>query len=145
MTEAGWSVAQGPAHRRYPAEMASGIYASMRYRDAHAAIDWLERAFGLERRLVYEGEGGRVDHAELTYGEGLIMVGSERPGDENRRAGQGWAYVVVADIDAHYEAAAEAGATITEEPHHEDHGSFYGARDPEGNLWSFGTYDPAAE
>jgi uncharacterized glyoxalase superfamily protein PhnB len=124
--------------------MAGGIYASMRYADAAAAIEWLERAFGFERRVVHVGEGGRVDHAELGLGDGLVMLGSERPGDEQRAAGQGWAYVVVADLDAHLETARAAGAEIVDGPLHEDYGSFYAARDPEGNLWSFGTYDPAA-
>jgi uncharacterized glyoxalase superfamily protein PhnB len=123
--------------------MASGIYASMRYRDAPAAIEWLGRAFRLEPRVVHEGEGGRVDHAELVHGDGLVMLGSERPGDEQRKAGQGWAYVVVDDVDSHFARAKAAGAEITEEPHAESYGSFYGARDLEGNLWSFGTYDPA--
>lgn len=50
--------------------MASGIYASMRYRDAPAAIEWLDRAFGLEPRVVHEGDGGRIDHAELAHGFG---------------------------------------------------------------------------
>lgn len=124
--------------------MAGGIYASMRYADAAAAIEWLERAFGFGRRVVHEGDGGRVDHAELSSGDGLVMLGSERPGDEQRAAGQGWAYVVVADLDAHLETARAAGAEIVDGPLHEDYGSFYAARDPEGNLWSFGTYDPAA-
>jgi hypothetical protein len=44
-----------------------------------------------ERNVVYEGEGGRIDHAELRYGDGLVMLGSERPGDEQRKAGCGWA------------------------------------------------------
>jgi uncharacterized glyoxalase superfamily protein PhnB len=123
--------------------MASGIYASMRYRDAPAAIEWLERAFGLEPRVVHEGDDGRVDHAELVHGDGLVMLGSERPGDQQRKAGSGWAYVVVGDLDSHFARAKAAGAEITEEPHTEGYGSFYGARDLEGNLWSFGTYDPA--
>lgn len=115
----------------------------MRYRDARAAIEWLEQAFGLKREVLYEGSGGRVDHAELRYGEGLIMLGSERPGEQQRRVGQGWAYVAVDDLAGHYQRAKGAGAEITEEPHDEDYGSFYAARDPEGNLWSFGTYRPS--
>ncbi len=115
----------------------------MRYRDAQEAINWLKEAFGFEQQVLYEGAGGGVEHAELRYGQGVIMLGSERPNDEQRRAGQGWAYVVVDDLDAHYEKAKVAGAQITEELHAEDYGSFYGARDPEGNLWTFGTYEPA--
>jgi len=120
------------------------VYPSMRYRDARAAIEWLERAFGVERQVVYDGPDETVAHAELRYGDGVVMVGSERPGDEHRRVGRGWAYVVVDDLAAHHERAAAAGAEITDEPNVQDYGSFYGARDPEGNLWSFGTYSPSS-
>lgn len=123
----------------------SDIYPSLRYRDAHAAIDWLERAFGFQRRVVYEGEGGRIDHAEVGLGDGLVMLGSERPGEEGRHVGQGWAYVAVDDLDAHYERAKAAGAEIVMERQDQDYGSFYGACDPEGNHWSFGTYRPGRD
>jgi uncharacterized glyoxalase superfamily protein PhnB len=124
--------------------VAGGIYASMRYRDAQAAIEWLERAFGFARQVVYEGPDGRIDHAELRCGDGLVMLGSERDGDSQRVAGQGWAYVVVEDLVEHHRQALAAGAKVVDGPQDQDYGSFYAARDPEGNLWSFGTYDPAA-
>ena len=88
--------------------MTTDIYASMRYRDALAAIDWLERAFGFERHVVYQGDDGTVDHAELRYGEGLVMLGSVRGEDDHRRPGQGWAYVAVDDLSAHHERARAA-------------------------------------
>ena len=46
------------------------------YRDAHAAIDWLERVFGFERVMVVPGEDGAVAHSELKLGNGMIMVGT---------------------------------------------------------------------
>jgi uncharacterized glyoxalase superfamily protein PhnB len=122
--------------------MTTDIYPSMRYHDAHAAIEWLEQAFGFERHVVYEGTGETIDHAELRYGEGLVMLGSVRGDDDHRRPGQGWAYVVVDDLSAPHDRAKAAGAEIVEPPQVHDYGSFYGARDPEGNLWSFGTYRP---
>src|SRR5579883_1734059 len=125
--------------------MAENIYASMRYRDARAAIEWLEGAFGFERRLAYDGPDGTVAHAELRYGEGLVMVGSWRGQDDHRVPGQGWAYVVVEDLEAHHRRAKAAGAEIVEGPQTQDYGSFYSARDPDGNLWSFGTYAPSRE
>jgi uncharacterized glyoxalase superfamily protein PhnB len=78
------------------------------------------------------------------------MLGSERSSDEDRgvglHAGQGWLYVVVDDPDAHHERAKAAGAEIVRELEDQDYGSRdYSARDPEGNLWSFGTYNPTAE
>ena len=123
--------------------MTSDIYPSMRYRDALAAIYWLERAFGFRRHVVHEGTGGTVDHAELRFGEGLVMLGSVRGDDDPRRPGQGWAYIAVDDLTAHHDRAAAAGAEIVDAPADHGYGSFYAARDPEGNLWSFGTYRPA--
>jgi uncharacterized glyoxalase superfamily protein PhnB len=117
----------------------------MRYRDARAAIDWLERAFGFSRHAVHDGPDGTVAHAELRYGDGLVMLGSWRGDDDHRRPGQGWAYVAVDDLEAHLGQARAAGAEVVDGPQHEEYGSFYGARDPEGNLWSFGTYRPELE
>jgi uncharacterized glyoxalase superfamily protein PhnB len=123
------------------------IYPALRYRDAHAAIEWLENAFGFERHAVYDGPDGTVAHAELRLGEGMIMLGSEgeTPGRFGHHAGQSWVYVVVEDSDAHFEQARSAGAEIVVEISDQEHGSRdYSARDPEGNLWTFGTYRPQA-
>ena len=48
------------------------------YDDAAKAIDWLCGAFGFDVRLKVEGDNGRIEHSELAYGDGLIMVG--KPG-----------------------------------------------------------------
>ena len=124
------------------------IYPSLRYRNAPAAIDWLCDAFGFERHAVHE-DGGIVHHAELRYRDSMIMLGSERPGDEERgfgpHVGMGWLYMVVEDPDAHYQRSKDAGAEIIRELENQQYGSRdYSARDLEGNLWSFGTYDPWA-
>jgi uncharacterized glyoxalase superfamily protein PhnB len=47
-----------------------------RYRNAPAAIEWLEKVFGFERKAVHEGPNGVILHAELTLGNGMIMLGS---------------------------------------------------------------------
>ena len=65
------------------------ISSSLFYDDAAAAIDWLVRAFDFRLRLRIEGEGGRIEHSELTYGDGLIMVGEARRGAARSRAGAG--------------------------------------------------------
>jgi len=122
------------------------IYASIRYREAMAAIDFLERAFGFDRGDVHQGEDGAVHHAELRFAGEWIMLGSTSSGSDGRLdlpSGPTWIYVVVDDPDAHYERAVAAGAEVVRDLKDEDYGSRgYTARDPEGNVWSFGTYRP---
>jgi len=130
----------------------TAVIPTMRYRDPAAAVDWLCRAFGFERHLV-AGEGGSVEHAQLTFGNGMIMLGPMRDDEFGRlvtvpepggRATQS-AYVVVADADAHHERAVAAGATVVFPLFDADYGGRgYSCLDPEGQLWSFGTYDPWA-
>ena len=127
------------------------IFPTLRYQDAPAAIEWLGRAFGFEPRMVVDGDGGAVAHAELTYGRAMIMLGSVRPPAEGEwsavapPAGRGSMYVVVEDIDAHHDRAAAAGAEVVRALQDTGYGSReYSARDLEGNVWSFGTYQPWA-
>jgi uncharacterized glyoxalase superfamily protein PhnB len=137
-----------------PVWQAPDVVPSMRYRDALAAIDWLERAFGFERQAVY-AEGDHVSHAQLRFGTGMVMLGSARDGDDRwpvktpgdvGGATTGGIYVIVEDADAHYDRAKAAGAEILREPCDQEYGSRdYSARDPEGHVWSFGTYRPTAE
>ena len=117
---------------------------SLRYRDPKAAVDFLQSAFGFEPRQVYE-DGGTIAHAELVYGGGMVMLGAQRDDTYGDHVGQGWTYVVVEDADAHHDRAKAAGAEIVRPLEDQDYGSRdYSARDPEGNLWSFGTYAPSA-
>jgi len=128
------------------------IIPSLRYRDARAAIDWLCRAFGFEQHLVH-ADGTVVHHAQLTFGNGMIMLGSvdthsawgqriAQPDEIGGRETQ-CACVIVADADAHYARAKAAGAVIVDELEAKDYGGKgYSCRDPEGHLWWFGSYDP---
>lgn len=131
--------------------MGQNIFPALRYRDADAALEWLKQAFGAEEKEVHRGEDGAIQHAELRIGDGLIMFGQHDDG--------GWfggnppdplastlsLYVVVPDPDSHHERAVAAGARIVRELDDMSYGSReYSARDLEGNLWSFGTYDPNA-
>jgi uncharacterized glyoxalase superfamily protein PhnB len=125
------------------------IFPALRYRDADAAIVWLQRAFGFQEKVCYRGADGTVNHAELALGTGIVMLGQSRPDgwlggrEPDARASTLSIYLVVADPDAHHERARAAGAEIVRELTDEDYGSReYSARDLEGNLWSFGTYDP---
>ncbi len=124
------------------------VYPTLRYRDAAKAIRWLGEAFGLTEHLVVPGEDGRIAHAELRSGMGMVMLGSTTDGSDGRMAleqGPAGVYVVVEDVDAHHRRAREAGAEIVMPLSDTDYGSRdYTARDPEGNLWSFGTYQPFA-
>ncbi len=131
--------------------MAQVVFPAVRYRDANVALDWLGRAFGADEEVVYRDDEGRVRHAEIRIGGGLIMFGQHDDdgwlGGERPRplASTVSIYVVVSDPDQHYARARAAGATIVRELEDQPYGSReYSARDPEGNLWSFGTYDPAA-
>ncbi|MEY2516533.1 MAG: hypothetical protein QOJ89_3891 [bacterium] len=119
-------------------------YPVLRYRDARAAIDWLERAFGLECKEAHEGPDGAVVHAELRAGKGLVMLGTDRDSDGlGPRAGVGSVYVAVEDPGALHERAAAAGAEIIRPLVDTDYGSReFSAKDVEGNHWSFGTYAP---
>jgi uncharacterized glyoxalase superfamily protein PhnB len=122
------------------------LYPCLRYVDAPAAITWLERAFGFTTHARHDAPDGRVAHAELRLGHGLLMVGSgESAPTREPDPARAWSglYVVIDDLEAHCERARAAGATITQEPRDTDYGSReYAALDLEGKVWSFGTYQP---
>jgi len=132
--------------------MAQKIIPTLRYHDAPAAIEWLCKAFGFAKHLVVPGEGGGIAHAQLTLGDGMIMLGSARDDEFGRLqkpprdvggVGTQSPYVVVPDADAHHARAVAAGARVVMPLVDEDYGGRgYSCLDPEGNLWSFGTYDP---
>ena len=120
--------------------MPQTLFPCLTFRDAHASIDWLERALGAERVAVHEDDQGRVMHAEVRIGENLLMCGDERAGSKATPAGVSVVYVVVPDADAAYERARAAGADATE-PVDLDYGSRdLTVTDPDGNRWSLGTY-----
>ena len=133
----------------------STIIPCLRYRDARAAIAWLERAFGFHAQAVY-AEGDIVYHAQLVYGRGMIMLGSVGNGgdwgklivqpDEVKGRETQNACVIVTDPDAHYERAVAAGAELAIDIADQDYGGRgYACRDLEGHLWWFGSYDPWKE
>jgi uncharacterized glyoxalase superfamily protein PhnB len=111
------------------------------YEDAAAALDWLAKAFGFRERFRHPLTDGRVDHAEMEFAGGLIMLAT--PGTDYRsprRLGQATVviHVYVDDIRAHCQRAREAGATIDREPTEKPYGTIqYAATDPEGHVWLF--------
>jgi uncharacterized glyoxalase superfamily protein PhnB len=121
------------------------IWPALIYADAPAAIRFLVEAFGFVETLVVPGEGGReIAHAELRWPEGGgVMLGST--GDDNefsqRKPGASSIYVVTDAPDALFARATAARAEVVRGLRDEDYGSRgFTVRDPEGNLWSFGTY-----
>jgi uncharacterized glyoxalase superfamily protein PhnB len=119
----------------------SGVY----YDDAKAALDWLEKAFGFEPSMVITGPDGRVAHAEMTYGDGYVMIGEPWAGftaTPGQCAGKNTQMVHVQlrdGIDAHCERAKKAGAVIQQEGEDQFYGDrTYRAMDPGGHVWTFG-------
>jgi len=131
---------------------AKSIIPCLTYKDAQSAIEWLCNAFGFEKHQVYAKDNGIVEHAELKLGGAMIMLGSEKrdspygklirhPGDIDGFETQS-PYVVVDDIERHYERAKEHGARIALDLKMESYGKNYSCYDIEGHLWNFGSYDP---
>lgn len=117
------------------------IHPTLRYDDARAAIAFLTGTLGLVEQSVHE-DGGVVQHAELSQGEGVVLIGTRRAGDQFD-TGRAVLYLVVDDPDAHHDRAVAAGAEIVMPLTDQPYGSReYVVRDPEGNLWSVGTYRP---
>ncbi len=133
--------------------MNASIIPCLGYRDASRMIQWLCDTFGFVRHAVYEDGKGGIAHAELVLGSGMIMLGSEGSGSEEFGRLQKTPavlggttqspYLVVADADEIYRRARENGAEIVIELKDESYGGRgFCCRDPEGHLWSIGTYDP---
>ena len=120
---------------------------SVIYKDQRAALRWLEQAFGFEPSMVLTDKDGNIAHAEMSFGDGVIMVGSEwpawkewckSPASANGANTQRIHVAVERDIDKHCERARAAGAVIAMEPADQFYGDrTYMAVDPEGHHWTF--------
>ena len=129
------------------------VIPTLRYNDAVVAVEWLCEAFGFERHLVLPGEDGSIAHAQLVFGNGMVMLGSahesefdniQKPPTHGGAVSQS-PYIIVEDADKHYACAVASGAEIVIEIRDEDYGGRgYSFRDPEGHIWNFGSYDPWA-
>jgi uncharacterized glyoxalase superfamily protein PhnB len=137
-----------------PKHTRATIMPCLRYRNAPAAIEWLCRTLGFEKALVVPNEDGTIAHAQLSYGNGMIMLSSifdtefgqlmKQPADIGMVVTQS-CYLVVNDADLVHQRALDAGAPIVMPLKDEDYGGRgFTCRDPEGQLWSIGTYDPWA-
>lgn len=118
------------------------VWPTFQARDAPALIDFLVDVIGFTRTAVYT-DGDQVAHAELAWPEGGgVMLGSHKPDRPwHSTPGSGATYVATDRVEEIFARARDAGAEIVSEPTDQDYGSRECAlRDPEGNLWSFGTY-----
>jgi uncharacterized glyoxalase superfamily protein PhnB len=122
------------------------IYPTLRYDDAKTAIAFLTGTLGLVEQSVHNNDDGTVGHAELSFGGGVVMVstrtGQPDPFDTSRAV----LYLALdspAEVDAHHERAVVAGATVVYGLVDQPYGSReYAVTDPEGNVWSVGSYRP---
>lgn len=132
--------------------MGSTVIPCLRYRDTPAVLDWLCSNLGFEKRLVVPGKNGGVIHAELTLGDGMLMVGTEADDDYGQllttpgRSGgllTQTVWIHVDDADAVYNQVVGSGADIVKAIDDVSHGGReFACRDPEGHVWHVGTYDP---
>ncbi|MEO4047321.1 VOC family protein [Pseudomonas sp. CAU 1711] len=135
-------------------DQASTLIPCVLYRDAPMAMAWLCQVFGLREQLRVPGEGGSIQHAQLVHGGGMLMLASLKEGEygrhlrDPRQVGgntQG-IYLLLADVDAAYARVQQGGGEILIPLRDEEYGGRgFTCRDPQGQLWSVGSYDPWAE
>jgi len=124
-----------------------GLSSALSYLDPKRALLFLEEAFGFEPLMVIVDENDKVAHSEMSYGDSVVMVGSEWSEDHRSPKSAGGkntqsVHVQLArgeDIDAHCARARKAGAEIIQAPATQFYGDrTYRAKDPEGHVWTFG-------
>jgi uncharacterized glyoxalase superfamily protein PhnB len=129
------------------------IFPMIAYEDAATAMDWLVKAFGFQERSRMLGQDGRVTHGELELSGNMVMVATPtrdyqgpQKHAESCEAARRWsavpyiidgALVYVGDVDAHFQQAKAAGATILSEVEEGGAGRMYRAADLEGHRWMF--------
>lgn len=122
------------------------FYPGLQYSDVDAGMSWLENVLGCERREEHRDDAGNVIHAELDFNGAIVMLSSAGVGREPFRrlpAGGRLVYCAIDEVDSLYERVREAGGDIAVDITDTDYGSRdFTVRDPEGNLWAFGTYRP---
>ena len=123
----------------------TSVIPTLRYRDPEGAIRWLVDVLGMSEHMIDRGTDGEIRHAQLKWRSGYVMLGIVQEGDFGS-AGPAMNYLIAPDaesIDFGHQRAVEAGAEVIMPPTEQDYGSReYALRDPEGNVWAVGTYDP---
>jgi uncharacterized glyoxalase superfamily protein PhnB len=124
-------------------QRAPSIYPVLRYDDPAAAIRFLIDAFGFTEHEIHRGPGGEIAHAELSFDNGMVMLGPSGGPEALFDTGAQSIYVVATDVDALHDRAVAVGADNVYPLTDQDYGSRdFSAKDPGGNVWSFGTYRP---
>lgn len=135
----------------YSPHEAPRLFATFRFRNATAMLEWLTQTIGFEVLARYDNDDGTVAHAELALGSSIIMCGEVRddafgalvgaPGEQGGKA----LYIAVEDVDTLFDRVSASGVKIEEQLTDRSYGSReFICRDPEGNVWCFGTYWPKA-
>ena len=133
-----------------------GAIPNLIYSDANAAVSFLKKVFGFKERGVYKDDNGKIFHAQLVLGKALIMVNPFNPDSAFGKMLnlpknlEGYntqtPYFIIENVDEHYKNAKANGAEIVMDIKDEDYGGRgYSCKDPEGNIWSFGSYNPYSE
>ncbi len=120
------------------------LWATMAFDDVDRMVEWL-RAIGFREHATYRDEEGRVAHAEWVWpGGGGIMFGARRDDSPLHEPGKSGLYLVTDDPDGVFDAAVAAGATVQRPMVDQEYGGRGGSvLDPDGNHWSFGSYQPS--
>lgn len=145
MSSPSFKPAPGPTSYGRP----MSIHPTLRYTDTSAAISFLTGTLGFTEGMVSIADDGTVGHAVLGFGGGTVLLGTRRAGDDDRfDTGRAVTYLALDDaaaVDAHHDGAVAAGAPVVMELVDQPYGSReYAVADPEGNIWSIGSYHPSA-
>jgi uncharacterized glyoxalase superfamily protein PhnB len=127
------------------------VFPSLAYEDAAQAVDWLAGTFDFEQVLRVPGDGGGILHAELRTPDGdIVMVLSTQQSTRRSRSPRSLGgtaqsvYIATSDVDGLHQRAVNAGAEVFSPLRETGHGREFCCLDPEGHIWTFGTYRPGA-
>jgi uncharacterized glyoxalase superfamily protein PhnB len=144
MTETNLTTNMTETNQTTSAASAVRLWATLSFGDADRMMEWLT-AIGFTEHSIYHDEEGRVMHAEWLWpGGGGIMFGTARSDSPLHEPGKAGLYLVTDEPDAVFDAAVAAGATVQRPMVDQEYGGRGGSvLDPEGNVWSFGSYQPS--
>ena len=127
-----------------PSPHRPAFISSVIYQDNRAALEWLRNAFGFDIMFVLTDSKGNIAHAEMSHGDGVVMIGNEwvdwakSPASVGGKNTQRIHVRLESGIDEHCAHARQAGARITMEPTDQFYGDrTYSAQDHEGHYWTF--------